>query len=132
MRQIQAEGGYVYSLVNYPHMSGVPFWTMDIGGFCVEKRYEEGQRTFDKTGVENADLKEWRELNLRWFQFGAFCPLFRSHGQFPYREIYNLAPENHLVYKSLVYYDELRYQLMPYIYTLNGMPSTNFAILATV
>jgi len=106
-------------------MSGVPFWTMDIGGFCVEKRYEEGQRTFDKTGVENADLKEWRELNLRWFQFGAFCPLFRSHGQFPYREIYNLAPENHLVYKSLVYYDELRYQLMPYIYTLNGMAHFN-------
>jgi alpha-D-xyloside xylohydrolase len=106
-------------------MSGVPFWTMDIGGFCVEKRYEEGQKQFDKTGVENADLKEWRELNLRWFQFGAFCPLFRSHGQFPYREVYNLAPENHPVYKSLVYYDELRYRLMPYIYTLNGMAHFN-------
>jgi len=102
-------------------MSGIPFWTMDIGGFCVEKRYGDGQLIFDETGNENADLKEWRELNLRWFQFGAFCPLFRSHGQFPYREIYNLAPEGHPVYKSLVYYDELRYRLMPYIYSLAGM-----------
>ncbi len=102
-------------------MSGIPFWTMDIGGFCVEKRYEAAQRKFDNTGVENADLKEWRELNLRWFQFGAFCPLFRSHGQFPYREIFNLAPTDHPVYKSLVYYDELRYRLMPYIYSLAGM-----------
>jgi len=106
-------------------MSGIPFWTMDIGGFCVEKRYENGQREFDKTGNENNDLKEWRELNLRWFQFGAFCPLFRSHGQFPYREIYNLAPENHPVYKSLIYYDELRYRLMPYLYSLAGMAYFN-------
>jgi alpha-D-xyloside xylohydrolase len=102
-------------------MSGVPFWTMDIGGFCVEKRYEKSQLLFDQTGEENEDLKEWRELNLRWFQFGAFCPLFRSHGQFPYREIYNLAPTGHPVYKSLIYYDELRYRLMPYIYSLAGM-----------
>ena len=102
-------------------MSGVPFWTMDIGGFCVEKRYEEGQKQFDKTGIENADLNEWRELNLRWFQFGSFAPLFRSHGQFPFREIYNLAPEGHPVYKSLIYYDQLRYRLMPYIYSLAGM-----------
>ncbi len=106
-------------------MSGIPFWTMDIGGFCVEKRYEASQRIFDQTGQENADLNEWRELNLRWFQFGAFCPLFRSHGQFPFREIYNLAPENHPVYKSLVYYDELRYRLMPYIYSLAGMAYHN-------
>ncbi len=102
-------------------MSGIPFWTMDIGGFCVEERYGNSQVLFDETGRENEDLKEWRELNLRWFQFGAFCPLFRSHGQFPYREIYNLAPEGHPVYKSLVYYDELRYRLMPYIYSLAGM-----------
>ncbi|MDP4210565.1 MAG: glycoside hydrolase family 31 protein [Bacteroidota bacterium] len=106
-------------------MSGVPFWTMDIGGFCVEKRYENGQRLFDQTGNENADLAEWRELNARWFQFGAFCPLFRSHGQFPFREIYNLAPTSHPAYKSLVYYDELRYRLMPYIYSLAGMAFHN-------
>ena len=61
-------------------VSGIPYWTMDIGGFSVEKRYEKGQFEFDKTGRENADYKEWRELNTRWYQFGAFCPLFRSHG----------------------------------------------------
>jgi alpha-D-xyloside xylohydrolase len=56
----------------------------------------------------------------RWFQFGAFCPLFRVHGQFPYREMYNVAPENSVEYKSMLYYDKLRYSLMPYIYTLAG------------
>jgi alpha-D-xyloside xylohydrolase len=90
-------------------MSGVPNWTTDIGGFSVEHRYEKPSA---------ADLDEWRELNLRWFQFGAFSPLFRSHGEFPYREIYNLAPEGSEVYDSLAWYDRLRYRLMPYTYTL--------------
>jgi alpha-D-xyloside xylohydrolase len=98
---------------------------MDIGGFSVEKRYENGQRIFDKTGVENADLKEWRELNTRWYQFGAFVPLFRAHGQFPFREPFNIAPENHPAYKSILYYDQLRYRLMPYIYSLAGMTFFN-------
>lgn len=102
-------------------LSGIPYWTMDIGGFCVEKRYENAQRQFDETGVENDDLKEWRELNNRWHQFGAFVPLFRSHGQFPYREMFNISPENHPAYKSMLYYNHLRYRLMPYIYSLAGM-----------
>ncbi len=106
-------------------MSGIPYWTMDIGGFCVEKRYEQAQQEFNRTGKENADLKEWRELNTRWFQFGAFCPLFRSHGQYPYREIYNIAPENHPAYNSMVYYTKLRYRMMPYIYSLAGMTYFN-------
>ncbi len=95
-------------------VSGIPYWTMDIGGFCVENRYSSA-----KEGSE--DLEEWRELNARWYQFGAFCPLFRSHGQYPYREIYNIAPDDHSAYKSMVYYDRLRYSLMPYIYSLAGM-----------
>jgi alpha-D-xyloside xylohydrolase len=95
-------------------ISGIPYWTMDIGGFCVENRYASA-----KEGSE--DLEEWRELNARWYQFGSFCPLFRSHGQYPYREIYNMAPEEHPAYKSMVYYDKLRYNLMPYIYSLAGM-----------
>ena len=91
--------------------SGIPYWTSDIGGFSLENRYYN---------AKGDDLDEWRELNLRWFQFGAFCPLFRIHGQFPYREIYNISPEGHPVYKSMVFYDKLRYRLMPYIYTLAG------------
>ena len=65
-------------------------------------------------------MDEWRELNTRWFQFGAFVPLFRSHGQYPYREIYNIAPVTHPAYQSMVYYDKLRYALMPYLYSLAG------------
>jgi alpha-D-xyloside xylohydrolase len=103
--------------LNYA-MAGIPYWTMDIGGFCVERRYEQA-----KEGSE--DLKEWRELNTRWFQFGAFCPLFRSHGQYPLREIYNLSPAGTPTYNSMVYYDKLRYRLMPYIYSLAGMTYFN-------
>jgi alpha-D-xyloside xylohydrolase len=92
-------------------ISGIPYWTHDIGGFAVERRYEN---------AAGEDLKEWRALMTRWFQFGAFCPLFRVHGQYPYREMYNVAPENSVEYKSMLYYDKLRYRLMPYIYTLAG------------
>jgi alpha-D-xyloside xylohydrolase len=106
-------------------LSGIPYWSMDIGGFCVEKRYEEAQRLYDRTGRENEDLKEWRELNTRWYQFGAFVPLFRSHGQFPYREMFHISPDNHPAYRSMLYYDKLRYRLMPYIYSLAGMTWLN-------
>ena len=105
--------------LNYS-ISGVPFWGMDQGGFCVENRYMAAQGTYDKTGVETEDLKEWRELQTRWNQFGAFIPLFRSHGQWPLREIWNIAPDEHPAYKSFVYYDKLRYRLMPYLYSMAG------------
>ena len=59
--------------LNYS-MSGIPFWGMDQGGFCVENRYVAAQQLFDKTGIENEDLKEWRELQTRWNQFGTFIP----------------------------------------------------------
>lgn len=101
-------------------LSGIPYWTMDIGGFCVERRYMAAQRLYDQTGEENTDLKEWRELNARWYQFGTFTPLYRAHGQYPLREIYNLAPEDHPAYRTILYYNQLRYQLMPYIYSLAG------------
>ncbi len=99
-------------------ISGIPFWTMDIGGFCVQNKFVEGQQVFDKTGRENEANKEWRELNTRWYQFGTFAPLYRAHGQWPYREVFNLAPESHPAYKSILYYTHLRYDLMPYIYSL--------------
>lgn len=90
-------------------MSGIPNWTHDIGGFAVEDRYSK---------QDPAALDEWRELNLRWFQFGAFSPLFRSHGELPHREIYEIAPAGSAMYRSMEYYDRLRYRLLPYIYTL--------------
>ena len=110
----QISAGLNYSL------SGIPFWGQDIGGFSVENRYQMAQRIFDATGVENEDLKEWRELQTRWHQWGVFCPLYRAHGQFPLREPWNIAPEGHPAYENIVATDRLRYRLMPYIYTLDA------------
>jgi alpha-D-xyloside xylohydrolase len=93
-------------------LAGIPYWTTDIGGFAVEPRYEH---------PSDADLDEWRELMTRWFQFGTFCPLLRVHGEFPYREMFNVAPEDHPAFQSMLAYDKLRYRLMPYIYSLSGM-----------
>ena len=92
-------------------LSGIPYWTMDIGGFSTEPRYQN---------AAGEDLEEWRELMTRWFQFGAFCPLFRAHGEFPYREMFNVAPDDHPAYRAMLEYDRLRYRLMPYIYSLAG------------
>ncbi|GHV59126.1 alpha-xylosidase [Bacteroidia bacterium] len=103
--------------LNYA-LSGNPYWTMDNGGFCVEKRYEHAPENSE-------DREEWRELNVRWHQFGAFVPLFRTHGQYPYRELWNIAPEYHPAYPAMLYYTQLRYRLMPYIYTLAGMAHFN-------
>jgi alpha-D-xyloside xylohydrolase len=110
--------------LNYS-MSGLPFWGMDQGGFCVENRYMQAQGFYNQTGVENEDLKEWRELQARWSQFGCFIPLFRVHGQWPFREIWNIAPDNHPAYQSFVYYDKLRYRLMPYLYSMAGWVHLN-------
>jgi len=92
-------------------MSGLPYWTMDIGGFVVPQKFEK---------PDSENLEEWRELMTRWTQFGTFVPLFRVHGQYPFREIFNTAPDDHPAYKSFLYYDNLRYRLLPYIYSLAG------------
>jgi len=92
-------------------MSGIPYWTMDIGGFAVENRYANAKAD---------DANEWKELEARWYQFGAFCPLFRSHGQFPFREIFNIAQPGDSAYQSILFYNKLRYQLLPYNYSLAG------------
>lgn len=90
-------------------MSGTPYWTMDAGGFLVEKRFHKPQP---------ADLEEWREMNTRWYQYGAFLPMFRAHGQFPFREPFHIAEEGHPAYESMVYYIRLRYKLLAYNYSL--------------
>ena len=110
----QMTAGMNYSL------SGLPFWGMDQGGFCVENRYVRAQQLYDKDKTETEDLREWRELQARWNQFGTFIPLFRAHGQWPLREPWNVAPDDHPAYRSFVYYDRLRYHLMPYLYSMAG------------
>lgn len=90
-------------------MSGIPFWGMDIGGFSVMGQF-----------YDSANAAKWQELQTRWHQFGTFVPLFRTHGQWPYRELWNIAPEGSEAYRSILYYMRLRYRLMPYLYSLAG------------
>ncbi|MGH8263927.1 MAG: TIM-barrel domain-containing protein, partial [Steroidobacteraceae bacterium] len=101
-------GDQIAAGINFS-LSGLPNWTTDIGGYAVEERYLKPNAK---------DLEEWRELNLRWFEFGAFMPLFRLHGEAVHREIYNLAPRGSETYETLVNFDKLRYRLMPYIYAI--------------
>jgi len=86
-------------------LSGVPWWATDIGAFNA-----------DQPGG-NAN-EEYRELYTRWFQFGAFCPIFRSHGSNTPREPWHFGAPDHPAWRSLVRFAELRYRLLPYLYSL--------------
>lgn len=99
-------------------MSGIPYWTQDIGGFSVENRYVAANQAFYENGTVSEDLEEWRELQTRWHQMGMFNPLYRSHGQYPFREPWHIAPEGSPAYEAILKCDRMRYALMPYIYTL--------------
>ena len=94
--------------LNYS-MSGIPFWGMDIGGFSVMSKFQSP-----------AFNEEWQELQTRWHQFGAFVPLFRTHGQWPRRELWNITGKGSSAYESILWYMQLRYRLMPYLYSLTG------------
>jgi alpha-D-xyloside xylohydrolase len=103
----QIPAGLGYSL------SGMPYWTMDIGGFSVPPRFAREEPSPE-------DAEEWRELNARWFEFGTFVPLLRVHGEFPYREMWQLGGESHPAYQAELKFDRLRYRLLPYVYSLAG------------
>jgi alpha-D-xyloside xylohydrolase len=82
-------------------LSGMPYWTTDIGGFIIG----------------NPDDPAYRELFVRWFEYGAFCPIFRLHGTRTtnQNELWSYGPEAQAILTS---YDKLRYRLLPYIYSL--------------
>jgi alpha-D-xyloside xylohydrolase len=92
-------------------ISGLPYWTMDVGGFAVPPRFSREKPTAE-------DLEEWRELNTRWFQFGTFVPLLRVHGEAPPREMWRFGGESHPAYQTQLKFDRLRYRLLPYVYSL--------------
>ena len=85
-------------------LSGIPYWTSDIGGFIM--------------GHPNDPT--FRELFVRWFQFGTFCPILRVHGtRAPdTNELWSYGPE---AQAALVRFDKLRYRMMPYIYSTAWM-----------
>jgi alpha-D-xyloside xylohydrolase len=94
-------------------VSGVPYWTMDIGGYTMEGK-------FSAANPAPEAAEEFRELNTRWFQFGTFSPLTRLHGELKPREPWMFGGDNHPAYKTIVKFDHLRYRLLPYIYSLAG------------
>jgi alpha-D-xyloside xylohydrolase len=94
-------------------ISGIPYWTMDVGGFSVPAR-------FSTQNPKPEDVEEWRELNTRWFEFGTFVPLLRVHGEYPNREMWFLGGEPSPAYQAELKFDRLRYQLLPYVYSLAG------------
>jgi len=84
-------------------VSGIPYWTTDIAGYGWP--WERDTRD-----------PAYQELYTRWFQFGVFCPVFRTHGHRvnDTNEIFSYGAQT----PTLIAYDKLRYRLMPYIYSL--------------
>ena len=87
-------------------LTGIPYWNTDIGGFFAGDYKRHG-------GVDNP---EFRELYTRWFQFGTFMPMMRSHGTDIPREIYQFGKKGDAIYDILDKFICLRYSLLPYIY----------------
>jgi alpha-D-xyloside xylohydrolase len=82
-------------------LSGYPYWTTDIGGYWPPHDDPLADPAF-------------QELYARWFEYGTFCPIFRTHGHRPHNELWSFDR----VESILVNYDRLRYRLMPYIYSM--------------
>ncbi len=86
-------------------LCGIPYWNSDIGGFFLWN--------FPKT------LKDpnYRELYVRWLQFGSLCPMMRAHGTDAPREIYQFGMPGDNIYDAIAGAINLRYALLPYIYS---------------
>ena len=82
-------------------LSGYPYWTTDIGGY-----HPLSPGSFNKP--------EYQELYARWFEYGAFCPIFRTHGHRDHNELWVYDK----VFPALLSIDKLRYRLFPYVYSL--------------
>jgi alpha-D-xyloside xylohydrolase len=94
-------------------LCGIPYWNSDIGGFFLWNY---------KKKLEDAD---YRELYARWIQFGAFCPMMRSHGTDAPREIYQFGKKGDEIYDAIEKFINLRYRLLPYIYSTSWDVTAN-------
>jgi alpha-D-xyloside xylohydrolase len=86
-------------------LTGIPYWNADIGGFFLSRF---------KRKLEDP---EYRELYVRWLEFGTFTPMMRSHGADAPREIYQFGQKGTKYYDAIEKYIHLRYHLLPYIYS---------------
>lgn len=103
-------------------VSGIPYWTSDIGGYISYTSPE---------GIPDWSTPTQRELFTRWFQFGAFSPIFRIHGKGE-RALFSKNWDEKT--KSiLLKYDDLRYRLLPYIYSLSSeVTRDNYTIMRSL
>lgn len=98
-------------------VTGMPYWTLDIGGFFIKRGapwYWNGE--YDTPSADYG----YYELYTRWYQFGAFLPIFRSHGTDYRREPWQFEATGEAFYEAILAANRLRYRLMPYIYSLAG------------
>ncbi len=109
-------------------MSGIPYWTLDIGAFfTVKDKYKNRgcncSETTNKLWFWDGDYNEgvndagYRELYVRWLQLGAFLPMFRSHGTDTPREPWNFGSPGDIFYDTILKFIKLRYRILPYIYS---------------
>ncbi len=99
--------------------SGLPYWTSDIGGYHYHWTIPDWKKP------------ENRELFTRWFQFGTFCPIFRIHGKGE-RALFSDNWDDKTK-KILLNFDNLRYRLLPYIYSLAGRATIdNYTIMRSL
>jgi len=96
-------------------LMGIPNWNSDIGGFFAGRWNKGG-------GARNP---EYQDLYNRWMQFGAFCPMMRSHGTDVPREIWRFGEPGDKWFESLAGMIRLRYRLLPYIYSTSWDVSAN-------
>ena len=102
--------------------SGTPYWTSDIGGYL--SRSSEG-------GVPDWTKPSMRELFTRWFQFGCFSPIMRIHGRGERALFSKNWDEN--TRSILMKYDNLRYRLLPYNYSLGAkVTMDNYTIMRSL
>jgi alpha-D-xyloside xylohydrolase len=99
--------------------SGMPYWSTDIGGWQYLPAVHVPERT---PLIDPSDARanvghddDYPELYVRWFQYGAFQPNFRAHGSRPQNEVWSYGKQAEPILSK---YLRLRYQLMPYIYSL--------------
>ncbi|MFP9100211.1 TIM-barrel domain-containing protein [Flavobacterium sp. RHBU_24] len=100
-------------------LTGMPHWNSDIGGFFAGA-YNHGK--YQGAGAKNPS---YQELYVRWMQFGAFNPMMRSHGTDIPREIYQFGNKGEPIYDAIDKSINLRYALLPYIYSVSWDVSKN-------
>jgi alpha-D-xyloside xylohydrolase len=99
--------------------SGMPYWSTDIGGWQYLPASHKPERpplidpSDARDEVQNYD--DYPELYVRWFEYGAFQPNFRSHGSRPQNEVWSYGKQAEPILEK---YLRLRYTLMPYLYSL--------------